>query len=73
MLPPAKCPELNPVENLVQFMRDSRLSSRVVTSCQNLLGCCCHAQSIEHEQWAEPGAVRATGKFNSIHVAANSW
>ena len=29
---PPKCPELNPVENIWQFMRDNWLSNRVFTS-----------------------------------------
>ncbi|WP_162854742.1 IS630 family transposase [Sphingobium estronivorans] len=32
----AKCPELNPVENIWQFMRDNWLSNRVFTSCETL-------------------------------------
>ena len=40
---PAKCPELNPVENIWQFMRDNWLSNRVFTSYKNLLDHCCHA------------------------------
>jgi transposase len=37
---PAKCPELNPVENIWQFMRDNWLSNRVFTSYDNH---CCEA------------------------------
>ena len=40
---PPKCPELNPVENIWQFMRDNWLSNRVFTSYENLLDHCCHA------------------------------
>jgi len=40
---PPKCPELNPVENIWQFMRDNWLSNRVFTSHGNLLDHCCHA------------------------------
>jgi hypothetical protein len=40
---PPKCPELNPVENLWQFMRDNWLSNRVFISYDNLLDHCCHA------------------------------
>jgi transposase len=40
---PPKCPELNPVENLWQFMRDNWLSNRVFTSYDNLMDHCCHA------------------------------
>jgi hypothetical protein len=34
---PAKCPELNPVENIWQFMRDNWLSNRVFTSFDNIV------------------------------------
>ncbi len=40
---PPKCPELNPVENLWQFMRDNWLSNRVFTSHDNILDHCCYA------------------------------
>ncbi|MGV1898634.1 MULTISPECIES: IS630 family transposase [Rhizobium/Agrobacterium group] len=40
---PAKCPELNPVENVWQFMRDNWLSNRVFTSHDNILDHCCEA------------------------------
>jgi len=40
---PPKCPELNPVENLWQFMRDNWLSNRVFISYDNLLDHRCHA------------------------------
>ncbi len=40
---PAKCPELNPVENVWQFMRDNWLSNRVFTSHDNIIDHCCEA------------------------------
>ena len=40
---PAKCPELNPQENVWQFMRDNWLSNRVFTSYGNLVDHCCAA------------------------------
>ena len=40
---PPKCPELNPVENLWQFMRDNWLSNRVFTSHDNIVDHCCYA------------------------------
>ena len=40
---PPKCPELNPTENIWQFMRDNWLSNRVFTSYQNLIGHCSFA------------------------------
>lgn len=60
---PAKCPELNPVENIWQFMLDSRLSNRVFTSHEKIIDPCCEAwnklidqpwriMSIGRRQWA---------------------
>ena len=40
---PAKCPELNPVENVWQFMRDNWLSNRVFTSYDAIVDHCCDA------------------------------
>jgi transposase len=40
---PPKCPELNPVENIWQFMRDNWLSNRVFTSYDNIIDHCCEA------------------------------
>jgi hypothetical protein len=40
---PAECPELNPVENVLQFMRDKWLSSRVFRTEPDIVDHCCHA------------------------------
>lgn len=40
---PAKCPELNPVENIWQFMRDNWLSNRVFQSHRDIVDHSCHA------------------------------
>jgi transposase len=40
---PPKCPELNPVENVWQFMRDNWLSNRVFKSYDNIVDHCCEA------------------------------
>ncbi len=40
---PAQCPELNPVENIWQFMHDNWLSNRVFTSYDNIVDHCCEA------------------------------
>jgi transposase len=42
VLPP-RSPELNPVENVWQFMRDNWLSNRVFSSYADILDHCCHA------------------------------
>jgi hypothetical protein len=40
---PAKCPELNPVENVWQFIRDNWLSNRVFRSERDIVDHCCAA------------------------------
>jgi hypothetical protein len=40
---PPKCPELNPVENVWQFLRDNWLSNRVFHSYDSLVDHCCEA------------------------------
>ena len=60
---PAKCPELNPQENVWQFMRDNWLSNRIFKSYDDLVDHCCAAwnklvdqpwriMSIGLRQWA---------------------
>jgi len=40
---PPKCPELNPVENLWQYMRENWLSNRVFKSYDDIVDHCCYA------------------------------
>ncbi len=40
---PAKCPELNPVENVWQLIRDNWLSNRVFHSYDDIVAHCCDA------------------------------
>ena len=40
---PSKCPELNPQENIWQFMRDNWLSNRVFDSYDDIVDHCCAA------------------------------
>lgn len=40
---PAKCPELNPQENIWQFMRDNWISNRIFTCYDNIVDHCCDA------------------------------
>ena len=40
---PSKSPELNPVENLWQFMRDNYLSNRIFKNYDDIVDHCCHA------------------------------
>jgi transposase len=60
---PPRSPELNPVENIWQFLRDNWLSNRVFTSHDQIVALCCEAWnklidqpwkiiSIGQRQWA---------------------
>ena len=40
---PPKCPALNPVENVRQFLRDTWLSNTIFTSCDDIVEHCCRA------------------------------
>ncbi len=40
---PPRSPELNPVENVWQFMRDNWLSNRVFSSHDDIVDHCCEA------------------------------
>jgi transposase len=40
---PAKAPELNPVENIWQFMRENWISNRIFASYRDILDHCCAA------------------------------
>ena len=43
LLEAPRCPELNPVENVWQFMRDNWLSNRIFKSYDDILEHCCFA------------------------------
>ena len=40
---PPRAPELNPVENIWQFMRDNWLSNRIFKSYDDIVAICCQA------------------------------
>jgi len=49
---PAKAPELNPVENLWQFMRDNYLSNRIFRNYDDIVDHCCEAwNKIADQPW----------------------
>jgi transposase len=49
---PAKCPELNVMENVWQFMRDNWLSNRVFTDHDNIVDhCCYHWNRLIEQPW----------------------
>lgn len=54
---PAKCPELNPVENVWQYIRDNGLSNLVFQSGEEIVDHCCGA-------WNK--LIAETGRINSI-------
>ena len=56
---PPRSPELNPVENVWQFMRDNWLSNRVFTSYDDIVQHCCDAWNKLVEQ---PWRVMTVGR-----------
>jgi len=49
---PPKSPELNPVENIWQFMRDNWLSNRVFQSYDQIVALCCEAwNKLVNQPW----------------------
>ncbi len=55
---PPKCPELNPAENVWQFMRDNWLSNRVFSSARDVVDHCCHAWN---KPVAQPWTIMSIG------------
>ena len=55
---PAKAPELNPVENIWQFMRENWLSNRIFTSYTDILDHCCAAWN---KLVAQPWTIMSIG------------
>ena len=49
---PPRSPELNPVENVWQYMRDNWLSNLVFASQEKILATCCEARiNLTQEPW----------------------
>jgi len=49
---PPRCPELSPVENVWQFMRDNWLSNRIFKSYDDIVDHCCFAwNSLVNQPW----------------------
>jgi hypothetical protein len=55
---PAKCPELNPVENVWQFMRQNWLSNRIFQSHEDIVDHCCDAWNKLVDQ---PARIKSIG------------
>lgn len=62
---PPKSPELNPVENIWQFMRDNWLSNRVFASYEDILNHCCYAWNTLVEQ---PWTIMSIGMREWAHA-----
>ncbi len=61
---PAKCPELNPQENVWEFMRDNWLSNRVFTCYADIVDHCAYAWN---KLAAEPWRTMTLGTRNWAH------
>jgi len=49
---PSKSPELNPVENIWQYMRDNWLSNRVFMDYEQIVALCCEAWTkLTNQPW----------------------
>jgi transposase len=63
---PSKCPELNPVENVWQFMRDNWLSNRIFRSYDDILDHCCFAWNRLADQ---PWRIMSIGTRKWAHAS----
>ena len=61
---PPRAPELNPVENIWQYMRDNWLSNRVFGNYDDILALCCEAWNKLIEQ---PWTIRSIGMRDWAH------
>ena len=62
---PPKSPELNPVENVWQFMRENWLSNRVFKSYSDILDHCCFAWNQLSDQ---PWRIMSIGLRDWAHI-----
>jgi transposase len=61
---PSRSPELNPVENIWQFMRDNWLSNRIFQSYDDIVAHCCEAWNKLTDQ---PGRITSIGMRDWAH------
>lgn len=61
---PPRSPELNPVENVWQFMRDNWLSNRIFRSCDDIADHCCEAWNKLVDQ---PWRIMTIGRRDWAH------
>ena len=64
---PPRSPELNPVENVWQFMRDNWLSNRIFKSYEDIVALCCQAWNNLIDQ---PWKIMSLG---GVRESAQSW
>ena len=69
---PAKAPELNPVENIWQFLRENWISNRIFSSYGDILDHCCdgveqaHGSALAHH-------VHRTARLGSPVLINGTW
>jgi putative transposase len=63
---PSRAPELNPQENIRQFMRGNWLSNRVFETYDNILDVACDAW---RKLIAKPEAITSIGMRDWAHIA----
>ena len=61
---PPKCPELNPTENVWQFLRDNYLSNRIFKSYDDIVDHCCDAWNKLVDQ---PWRIMSIGLRDWVH------
>ncbi len=61
---PPRSPELNPVENIWQFMRDNWLSNRVFQNYDDMVAICCEAWNKLIDQ---PWRITSIGSREWVH------
>jgi len=61
---PPRAPELNPVENIWQFIRDNWLSNRIFNSYHEIVALCCDAWNKLIEQ---PWKIMSIGQRKWVH------
>ena len=61
---PPKCPELNAVENVWQFLRDNWLSNTIFTSYEDIVDHCCQALNT---LTAQPARITSLGMRKWAH------
>ena len=62
---PPRAPELTPMENIWQFMRDNWLSNRIFKSCEEIVALCCEAWNKLIDQ---PWKIISIGMREWAHV-----